>query len=612
MNNFLYGYSPDKPDDRDHLFAEKVSSPVALPTKVSLRDKMPPVFDQGSLGSCHDSETQVLTENGWKLFADILEGEKLATVDPRTGNLEFEQPLRLIRFDYVGEMICASNQSLDFKVTPDHKMLVRKWDERARTLSSEYEFVAAKDLGWYCGLLSRVKRVTEQADIFVIPGVDHKHIPQRSDREMSMSSWVKFLGIYLAEGTLIKPWNGQKTYAIQLAAVKEREKTFIRDLLNEMQINFLELDDRIMINNRQIYECLSNMGLLGVKAPQKFVPDFIFHQSSEIIKDFLLGHFMGDGCEYNGSISHYTSSKQLADDLQRLIFMSGSEAGLFVREARSSMMADGRAIVGVYPEHRVSARSRKNLSIERKKNIFKEYYVGEVFCAEVPSFHTLVTRRNGKILVSGNCTSNALASAVAFEHGGGPYSRLFIYYRERMLEGNVGTDSGAQLRDGIKAIAQKGVCLENTWPYDISKFTQTPPSHAYGEATKAIIKSYSRLLTRDDYRRCLAQGYPFVCGFEVYQSFESATTANTGIAFMPQPNEQILGGHAVTVIGYDSDFHNNPVFLNSGLPASGVAEDMYEVQNSWGPNFGDAGRFWIPAAYFENPNLCGDSWTIRK
>jgi hypothetical protein len=31
-------------------------------------------------------------------------------------------------------------------------------------------------------------------------------------------------------------------------------------------------------------------------------------------------------------------------------------------------------------------------------------------------------------------------------------SRLFIYYNERAVEGHIGTDAGAQLRDGIKPL----------------------------------------------------------------------------------------------------------------------------------------------------------------
>jgi hypothetical protein len=35
-------------------------------------------------------------------------------------------------------------------------------------------------------------------------------------------------------------------------------------------------------------------------------------------------------------------------------------------------------------------------------------------------------------------------------------SRLFIYYNERAIEGNVGVDSGAYIRDGIKERGQSG------------------------------------------------------------------------------------------------------------------------------------------------------------
>jgi len=47
-----YGWQPDLPDQRDHLFA--VPGPLAaqLPASVDLRTKCPPVLDQGQLGSC--------------------------------------------------------------------------------------------------------------------------------------------------------------------------------------------------------------------------------------------------------------------------------------------------------------------------------------------------------------------------------------------------------------------------------------------------------------------------------------------------------------------------------------------------------------------------------
>ena len=72
-------------------------------------------------------------------------------------------------------------------------------------------------------------------------------------------------------------------------------------------------------------------------------------------------------------------------------------------------------------------------------------------------------------------------------------SRLFIYYNERVIEGTVSQDAGAQIRDGIKSVAKLGAPPESDWPYDISKFAQRPPKKAYGDAKQDLVSSYSRL-----------------------------------------------------------------------------------------------------------------------
>jgi C1A family cysteine protease len=199
----------------------------------------------------------------------------------------------------------------------------------------------------------------------------------------------------------------------------------------------------------------------------------------------------------------------------------------------------------------------------------------------------------------GSCTANALAGVLEFlELKDGQklldLSRLFIYYNERAIEQSVEVDSGAMLRDGIKSLVKQGVCAEKKWPYVISKFTKKPSPACYRDASKHTISSYHRLLTLKDMRACLAQGYPFVFGFSVYESFESAKVVKTGIVDMPRPSERQLGGHAVCAVGYDDK------------------AKRIIVRNSWGPKWGSKGYFTMPYDYVSDRNLSDDFWTIFR
>jgi C1A family cysteine protease len=47
-----FGWVPDLPDARDFLYSAPEEVLTSLPTELDLRPKMPPVYDQGHLGSC--------------------------------------------------------------------------------------------------------------------------------------------------------------------------------------------------------------------------------------------------------------------------------------------------------------------------------------------------------------------------------------------------------------------------------------------------------------------------------------------------------------------------------------------------------------------------------
>ena len=200
----------------------------------------------------------------------------------------------------------------------------------------------------------------------------------------------------------------------------------------------------------------------------------------------------------------------------------------------------------------------------------------------------------------GSCTANAIGGAVEFDQmkqkQPQPFvpSRLFIYYNERAMEGTVKQDAGAQIRDGVKSVNKLGAPPESLWPYNIAKFAQKPPAAAYTEALKHQVLAYQRV-SRDlsQMKGCLASGYPFVLGFTVYESFESAQVAKTGVLDMPARTEQVVGGHAVVAVGYTDK------------------AQRFIVRNSWGSSWGQKGYFTMPYAYLLDSGLSSDFWTIR-
>jgi len=164
----------------------------------------------------------------------------------------------------------------------------------------------------------------------------------------------------------------------------------------------------------------------------------------------------------------------------------------------------------------------------------------------------------------GACTANALVGNLEFLEIKDimafiNLSRLFVYYNERVVENTVDFDSGATLRDGIKTLKKFGVCIEKICPYIILKFTQKPSKQAYQDGKNHQIQIYMRLTTTNQMKRCLADGFPFVFGFTVYESFESNSVKKTGTVNLPEPDEKVLGGHAVCCLP------NTTVITNQGL-----------------------------------------------
>ncbi len=202
----------------------------------------------------------------------------------------------------------------------------------------------------------------------------------------------------------------------------------------------------------------------------------------------------------------------------------------------------------------------------------------------------------------GSCTANAIAGAFEFERTRQKLvpdfvpSRLFIYFFERKREGTVALDSGAYIRDGFKSINNEGVCGEQLWAYfdDVTHFIIKPDARAlFSAAHHRAIRYEAVAQDLQHIKTVLASGRCVVFGFVVYASFMSQIVALTGQVPMPLPGENVLGGHAVVIVGYNNQ------------------TQTFRCRNSWGSNWGINGYFDIPFMYLANWQLASDFWTIN-
>jgi len=196
----------------------------------------------------------------------------------------------------------------------------------------------------------------------------------------------------------------------------------------------------------------------------------------------------------------------------------------------------------------------------------------------------------------GTSTANALCAAFQYEEPTFFGSRLFIYYNEHNMEHAFNEDAGASLSDRISTLEKFGVCAEQDWPYDVSKYSHPPSIDCYLQADKHHVIHATNVLNNEmAMKQSLAEGSPFVVGIQIFEAFESPEVAQTGI--VPMPNlftDECLGGHAVFVCGYDD------------------TKQQWIVRNSWGTQWGDNGYFYLPYHYLLYPTLCSDLWFLSR
>lgn len=361
---------------------------------------------------CYSDDTEVLTDDGWKLFKDLNKQECVMTMNLETRELEWQHPTAYHENYYHGNMIKSNHAYLDFMVTPNHKMVYQSAHSKPYK-EKPHKLIDVTKLNRRYAVPRHFKWTGKEIEYFDIPisSRNFKDIPRKRKCstvfiKIKAMDWVAFLGIYLAEGSVTGS-GGQ----IEITQSDGWKKNKIRDMLSKLSIKYSEFSYGFRIFDTVLASFMSQFG----KAIDKFIPNNIKDSSSELIYELLKWLFLGDGCLRNGhskkmstldrvswreksweNLSEYenytTASKSLADDVQELLMKVGLNGAIYHHSGGWHTVTINKSRqIGYLPGKQVKDRSY----------VEEVSYDGSVYCVSVPN-KTVMTRRNGRTLISGN------------------------------------------------------------------------------------------------------------------------------------------------------------------------------------------------------------------
>lgn len=333
---------------------------------------------------CYDDQTEILTENGWKLFSILSLTEKIATLNQNTQELEYQLPTKHIGYHYKGKMF-RQEGIVDLQVTLDHNL----WLQR---LNGQWCFKNPKN----CTKYDRYKRNAiwkgvekQHFELPLVVNDTRKH--QRFPRKILMDDWLEFFGYYITEGSSKrhKRHNKKIDYVTKISQSKNMNPHIyskIEHCIQKLKYRYYANEEYFTICDKQLWSYLSQFG----RSQNKFIPREILQLSSRQLMILYRSMMAGDG---DKSETRYCSvSKRLADDFQEITLKIGLASNISIVKFLNKN----------YQYHVFPSKRKLEPTPNRKqdKRSFVEYD-GMVYCVEVPN-HVIYIRHNGHPVWCGN------------------------------------------------------------------------------------------------------------------------------------------------------------------------------------------------------------------
>lgn len=337
--------------------------------------------------NCYDKETEVLTETGWVKFPDLPQGAPIATYNRNTGMIEYQEPTDYIHKKYTGAMYRVDSRSVSLRVTEDHDI----WHgDRSRWWS----FSPAREVA------GRSYRVLRTAPY---PGLAFSE-PLWSVPPDKAIAWATFLGYLVTEGYVFDGRGRGTGSRVTLFQKPVKAGPILACLVELGFTPRVQTDARngvlqITVGSTKLAQAL--LPWAGVLSHHKRLPNHVFNWPLGVRAALVNAMMAGDGTVTNGHRVFYTSSPGLAEDMQRLITLSGKPGSLHnVQRVQRETGFSSR-----HPSYTVRECERNEVTVNKHgvtHDWWDETTEEDVYCVTVPN-RTLLVRRDRKVVVCANC-----------------------------------------------------------------------------------------------------------------------------------------------------------------------------------------------------------------
>jgi glutamate-1-semialdehyde aminotransferase len=349
---------------------------------------------------CYHPDTEILTEEGFRRIYALRMGDRVATLNPDTGLIEYQAVLRLTSRNFRGDLIHFNGQRVDLLVTPDHHIYREFRDSSGHATFRLVEARTALDRRSPITMTAGARWIGSPCEVVRIPSARVCRQTGRRDRgrgsptkgitEFAPRLFFRFLGYFLSEGWCQK--SKRKRYEISLAQKPGPGQARMSETIRGLGFRPRVSGHHISFDSKDLWQFLQDC---GDRADSKRIPTWVKALDALFLDDLFQALVDGDGTRNrDGSPKKfYSTSKTLADDVCELALKLGYSTTV---KGRMSSGFGSRSII-----YHVSL-SRETVRVVTPNRVARVPYDGLVYCLTVPN-HLVFVRRNGKALWSGNC-----------------------------------------------------------------------------------------------------------------------------------------------------------------------------------------------------------------